>query len=135
MARRILDTNVLINFWHHALGSKRLRDVTRADARKWGKRLLSLHDGDAALVTPVVVEFLCGVQSSHEMELSQAFLSPFGIADLGAMPPDDWTETRRLAQRVPSDGKPRQMGDCLIRAICNRLRLEVLTAEKRFTRP
>jgi predicted nucleic acid-binding protein len=135
MAKRVLDTNVLINFWHHALGKRRLGDVSLADARRWGRDLLDLHDGGVVIVTPVFVEFLCGVQNARELALAHAFLAVFKIADAGEIPPKDWEETRRLAQRVPEDGKTRQMGDCLIRAICNRLKLEVLTGEKRFVRP
>ena len=135
MARRVLDTNVLINFWRDSVGDRRLRAITRVDSRKWGRKLLDLHDGDAVTVTPVIIEFLCGVQSSHELTLAQAFLSSFKIADEGEIPPKDWEESQRLAQRVPRDGKARQLGDCLIRAICNRLKLEVLTGERRFVRP
>jgi predicted nucleic acid-binding protein len=51
----------------------------------------------------------------------------FRLADDGAVTMEDWEEARRLAVRVPRVGRPRQLGDCLIRAIANRLRLRVKT--------
>jgi predicted nucleic acid-binding protein len=37
-----------------------------------------------------------------------------------------------LVRRVPPDGSRRQMGDCLIRAIADRLNAEVLTRDAGF---
>jgi predicted nucleic acid-binding protein len=84
------------------------------------------------LVTPVVIEFLAGVRGRHELELADKFLSEFAVLDDGNVVPSDWQEARRLARRVPQDGTRRQLGDCLIRAIANRLRADVLTLDEDF---
>ena len=44
----------------------------------------------------------------------------------------DWQEAIRIARRVPRNRKPRQLGDCLIRAIANRLRYKVETLDADF---
>ena len=84
------------------------------------------------IAMPVVVEFLAGIQSSHELDLARAYLEEFDVIDKGDIPKGDWEEARRLAQRVPPDGSPRQLGDCLLRAIAIRFRCDVDSRDKRF---
>ncbi len=87
-----------------------------------------------AIVTPVVVEFVAGARKSRELELFRAFLACFDVIDRGQILPADWQAARRVAERIPRDGKPRQLGDCLIRAIARRLNYEIDTADQTFPR-
>jgi predicted nucleic acid-binding protein len=107
MRKRVLDTNVLIEHWRHC-GGHTGGDKTAADAIQWAKELIDRFDA-GAVVTPVCVEFLAGVTSSRELELARAYLSQFRVIDQARIPAQDWEEARRLAERVPRDGKPRQL--------------------------
>jgi predicted nucleic acid-binding protein len=78
--------------------------------------------------------FIAGIQSSSEMELARSYLAEFEIVDEGRILEEDWEHAKRLAARVPRDGKPRQLGDCLIRAIAIRLKCEVRSLDTRFQR-
>jgi predicted nucleic acid-binding protein len=49
-----------------------------------------------------------------------------------AILPEDWQEAIRIASRVPRSPAPRQLGDCLIRAIAHRLKYEVFTSDMNF---
>jgi predicted nucleic acid-binding protein len=130
MRRQLLDSNLLIRHWRL---SKRgdLANKTRADATRWASELIENRQS-RLIATPVVIEFLAGVQSSHELELARAYLNEFDVIDEGEIPKADWDEARRLAQRVPAGGGPRQLGDCLLRAIAIRFRCGVDTRDKRF---
>jgi len=66
------------------------------------------------------------------MKLARTFLGEFDIVDEGRILPDDWEVAKQIAQRVLRDRSPRQLGDCIIRAICKRLHLDVFTADRRF---
>jgi predicted nucleic acid-binding protein len=131
MPRRVLDTNILIGYWAKALGGKRAAEFAPAQAARWGRQLAD-STGGTDILTPIYIEFVCGQRTSHEMRLARAYLAIFQVADEGQILGRDWQEAKRIAERVPRDGLRRQLGDCLIRAICNRLNLEVLTGEKRF---
>lgn len=78
-------------------------------------------------MTPVAIEFICGVVDRHEMDLSRAYLGVFEVVDGGVIKESDWAEARRLAERIPTDPVPRDLGDCLIRAIAIRLGYEVFS--------
>jgi predicted nucleic acid-binding protein len=131
VARKILDTNVLINFWHEKARNKPPAAISKKRAAEWGRQLMHLRETNA-LLTPIYIEFVCGKGSAHEVELARAFLSGFEVVDGGQILKEDWENARRIAERVPRDGLRRQLVDCLIRAICNRLHLEFFTFEKRF---
>ncbi len=131
MARSILDTSVLIRHWIAGRGNTPFVDITEREARRWADQVIELHQ-TKAIVTPVVVEMIAGVRSRQELKLLRAFLGRFEVVDERHIPAQDWQETERIAQRVPRDGKPRQMGDCLIRAIANRLRYEVIAYDDSF---
>ena len=133
MPRRALDTNILVSHWIKVTRGIHPAALTTEQAARWGRELAKLLDTDLTL-TPVCLEFICGQRSSHEVQLARAYLGTFRVADKGTILDQDWVEARRIAERVPRDGLRRQLGDCLIRAICNRLKLDVLTAEKRFPR-
>jgi predicted nucleic acid-binding protein len=128
----LLDTSILIGFWRHS--RKRLRgDLTPEVAQDWAKRLITLRKTNV-IVTPVYVEVIAGVTNRDELRATQAFLAEFRCIDNAVISPADWQETIRMAQRVPRDSKPRQLGDCLIRAIADRLNYEVATVDSGFPR-
>jgi predicted nucleic acid-binding protein len=130
MKRSVLDTSILIRSWRNYSGGK-WKQKTPDDARRWASQTIKLYDTDA-IVTPVYLELVAGVSDNHELELTEAFLAEFKCVDGGNVTPADWEEALRIAQRVPRNGKPRQLGDCLIRAIANRLRYKVITLDADF---
>jgi predicted nucleic acid-binding protein len=125
MKRQILDTSVLIYHWRR-MSAGSLKVSTAQHARRWARNLIRIEETDA-IVSPVALELTCGARDAHELRLTLAFLKEFRVADGGKVVPEDWEEARGLALRIPRDGRPRQLGDCLIRAIANRLRLRVKT--------
>jgi predicted nucleic acid-binding protein len=128
--RQLLDTSVLIQEWlTRRAGAK--KPIRVADVQGWAKDLIALHETDA-IVTPVYVEMIAGVKSAEELKLTRAFLGEFECLDEGYISAEDWQEAVRLAQRVPRDRRPRQLGDCLIRAVANRLRYRVVTLDTGF---
>jgi predicted nucleic acid-binding protein len=130
MGRSVLDTSTLIDHWNR---SRRLplAQNTAEDARRWARDLIRLRQTDA-IVTPVALEVICGTQGRHELRLVRAYLEMFQIIDEGDVRAADWSEAARIAARVPRDGSPRQMGDCLIRAVSRRLRYQVDSLDKSF---
>lgn len=130
-ARRILDTNRLISFWSRK--TARLGRPERSTARAWADELVDL-EGTDAIVTPVRIEFICHANSRELLELYESFIDGFVVIDRGQIGPADWNAATRLARRVPRNGKPRQLGDCLIRAIATRLGYDVMTNEVDFPR-
>lgn len=130
MRRRVLDTQVLISHWHtcHAQNAGTPK-VT--DSEAWAKTLIEIFSTDV-IVTPVYLEFVAGTRSTAELGAARAYLAQFRILDQGKILDRDWVEARRLAERVPRDGKPRHLGDCLIKAIANRFRYEVFSTDQGF---
>ena len=125
MAKRLLDTSILIRQWLLE------RRMTRRRAVALAKELIQLK-GTNVIASPVVIEFLAGTRNRAELEFARLFLNEFEVADQQAIPARDWEQAQRLAQRVPRDGKPRHLGDCLIRAIAHRLHYDVETLDDRF---
>jgi len=125
MKQFILDTNVLCRHWRRARKGT-LKGKTTADAESWARDLIGLLEADA-IVTPVAIEFVCGVVDRHEMELSRAFLDVFDLVDGGVITGPDWERARQYAERIPRDPAPRDFGDCLIKAIAIRLGYEVFS--------
>ena len=73
MPRTVLDTNILIGH------IRRLRPYAGRrpeEADRWAKELIASRQTDA-IVSPVELEFLCGVLDRHEPALAEAFLGPF----------------------------------------------------------
>ena len=130
---KLLDTSVLIHFWQRQIKNLPLDRASAADARKWAEALERVYQ-TRMIVTPVKVEFLVGVRSQHEFELAQAYLDHFRILDGHRVTPEDWEVAIQFAQRVPPDGKPRQLGDCLIRALAKHFNHDVETHDSRFKR-
>jgi predicted nucleic acid-binding protein len=126
MAKRIFDTNYLIRHWRNF---PETTERTTENFRAWAEELIEQH-GCRWIVTPVCIEMVAGVMSSEQLKLTHAYLEPFLIVDEGKIPKGDWDEAKRLAQRVPSNGTPRQLADCLFRAIANRLHCDPFTLDK-----
>lgn len=125
MTRRVIDTNKLIQLWRGrppAPAPVRSEVTARAAAEAW-LRAAPL-DG---VVTPVRLELLGGARDKDEVKLTEYFLGQFPLFDGGVVLPEDWTQAERLAKRVRVGGRSRGAMDCLIRAICNRLGLQLRT--------
>jgi predicted nucleic acid-binding protein len=124
--KRVLDTNKLIRHWKRFKPSGGVK--TRDGARAWAQRRIELENTDA-IVTPVELELLGGDLNANDRELTVAYLEPYRIIDQGRVPPEDWEYARRLIKRIPKGPSPRPRGlvDCLIRAIADRLNLELWT--------
>ena len=132
MPKRVLDTNVLIGHWLDFPGQG-LAGRTGAGMQKWAKHLIELQDSNL-IVTPVWIEVVAGVTNKEELKLTLAYLKPFKIIDDGRILPIDWAAARQKAQRIPPNGRRRQLGDCLIKAIADRLHCDVVTWERHFPR-
>jgi len=130
MLKRVLDTCVLVAYWRQRKTSQ-TGEPTVADVERWARELAAIHQGKA-IVTPIHVEFLAGTRDSSEQRLAESYLAEFDTIDKGDIPKQDWDETLRLARRIPPKGKPRDLGDCLIRAIAKRLKHEVITIDAGF---
>ncbi len=131
--KRLLDTSVLVGYWRLSVRSQQLTNYAEVDAIRWANQLVEIHE-TRAIVTPVFVEFVAGARSGHELRLARSFLSVFEVIDEARIPSQDWQRATRLAERVPRNGKRRQLGDCLIRAIADRLHYEVVTVDGSFPR-
>jgi len=93
--------------------------------------LVEAHNSNAVL-TPVYIEFIAGVRSNAELRLAEVYLKQFDVIDKRSILKQDWEEAERLVRRVPRNGKPRHLVDCLIRAIANRLNKDVFTLDQTF---
>lgn len=107
------------------------REPSESDAMLWAAKLIKAYSSDV-IVTPVYLEFVAGTKSTWELKIARAYLSALRILDKGKILDRDWVEARRLAERIRRDGKPRHLGDCLIKAIANRFRYEVLSSDQGF---
>ena len=124
----ILDTNILIDHFMRRYTRPRKKQLVK-DAEHWAKELIRVQATNA-IVTPVYVEVICGIQDEHEARLRRAFLDQFHRVDEHLIPPQDWQNAIRIAGRVSATS--RDFGDCLIRAIADRLGYEVRTNDKDF---
>ena len=140
MASRILDTNVLIGRWHRCRKGRKIEDCTLTDAREWGRRISM--DGD--IILPVRIEFLVCAKTEHECRLYEEYLRQFGEADNRRILAVDWEVAESIAKGIrkprPARGRgivsrrttARDFGDCLIRAVCRRLRREIVIDDREF---
>ena len=133
MKKFVLDTCVLISWWRRQWRKMKRSQPTPANAMHWARELVAIHNTDA-IVTPVYIEMIAGTTSKLELELTQAFLEQFRCIDGGNTLPADWREAIRLSRRIPNNRKARDLGDCLIRAIANRLKHDVETTDQDFVR-
>jgi len=126
--KRYLDTNRLIAHWRRCRRNRPLSECSIADVEAWADRLIH-DDGTKAILTPVVIEFLCGTMSAQELSLHRAFLKRFDVIDEGKILDEDWIQAERFACWVPRDRKSRDFGDCLLAAIARRLGYDPLTSD------
>ncbi len=131
MSRKILDSNKLINWWAKRFAETAL--VSGRDVDAWAQELIELYRTDL-IVSPVYLEFLVHARSEELVGLYERFLGAFTVIDQWNVQKEDFLDALRLARRVPKDRKPRQLGDCLIRALANRFRCEVETGDRGFPR-
>jgi predicted nucleic acid-binding protein len=128
--KRVLDTNILLAHFHRL---RPLDGKREAEAENWARTLIEDKQSDA-IVSPVEVEFLCGVLNEHERRLRECYLRPFRVIDDHKTLPQDWQEAKRLAKHPGFRASPRDLGDCLITAISDRLKHEVITDDKGLVR-
>jgi len=128
--KRVLDTSVLLRWWNQCRSRER-RALSAKSVTQWARRLIETHDTNG-IVTPILVEVVAGATSARELRLLKAFLEPFQCIDGQRILADDWREAIRLAQRIPRNGRPRDLSDCLIRAIADRLNHDVVTLDQGF---
>ena len=124
----VLDTNVLVSFWRRQQVRTETATPSPAEARRWADALAA-SAGSRTILSVVYLEFLGGSGRREETTAYEAFLDALDVADGWSIDDRDLAEARRLAARVPADRRPRGFADCLIRAIANRLRLPVQTAD------
>jgi predicted nucleic acid-binding protein len=125
MKKLVQDTSVLIKHWRNSRAGT-LSGTTVADVGIWARSLIETQ-GTNAILTPIYIEFVCGVTNRHEMNLAHAYLDQFEIIDQGDITRADWILARRMAERIPAESSRRGLVDCLIKAIAVRLRREVQT--------
>src|SRR3990167_2379198 len=98
MIRRLLYTSVLIAHWRDRAGGNPANQGPD-DARRWAEELVQAY-GTNIIATPVVIEFLAGVRTGHELRLARAYLGSLRAIDGGKMTVEDWEAARRHAERV-----------------------------------
>jgi predicted nucleic acid-binding protein len=130
MGTRLLDTSILIAHWRKCAGGS-LASKGPDDARHWVKDLVRRYQTDI-IATPVEIEFLAGTRSSHELMLARSYVGGLRAIDAGRISEADWAAARRFAERVPRNGKRRHFGDCLIKAIAERMHCEVFSLDEGF---
>lgn len=132
MARKriLFDTSVLIRHWHKSRAESSA-PINVAAVEAWARRLIDFYNADA-IVTPVIIEVVAGVRNAEELKLTRAYLATFRNIDKGRILVKDWAEARRITERVPRGGRPRDLGDCLIRAIARRLGYTVQSFDAGF---
>jgi predicted nucleic acid-binding protein len=130
MGKRCLDTNILIN---HFLRLRPLGNKTVRDAEAWAHALISERSANVIL-SPMVIEFLCGILDQNEVDLREAYLKPFLVMDRQRITVGDWREARRIAKYAGAQAKRRSLGDCLITAIADRLKLEIISEDQGLKR-
>ena len=127
MARRVIDTNRLIQIYRLA------KVKTEDEAREAASARLRANPDDGVL-TPIRIEMLVGTRDKAETRRTEVFLAQFVVFDNGRILPQDWEEAERLAKWVPAGGRARDAVDCLILAICTRLKLDIDTEDTGFPR-
>jgi hypothetical protein len=131
--RLVLNTSVLIRCWNAHPGRTPLSQLTERQTRGWARDLAKTYDTHSIL-TPIEGEMLAGTQSAEELRLTTALIGEFKSIDEGRILHQDWAEALRLAKRVPRNRAPRQLVDCLIRAIANRLGYDAESHDAWFPR-
>ncbi len=132
MSERIIDTSVFVKFWRRQCTSMG-RSPTSDEARSWAEELKQLR-GSRTTVSPVLIEFLAGSGNAAEAEAYRAFMGGFSILDTEGITRHDIQTARHYAERIPSNRRPRDLGDCLIRALADRFHTDVDTHDSGLPR-
>ena len=130
MPKPVLDTNILIA---HFQKFRPFDGKSPLDAEEWAKVLIADKETNA-IVSPVEVEFLCGVLNQTETVLREGYLRAFRLIDDRKTLPADWEEARRVAKHPGFHAGPRDLGDCVIAAISERLHCAVISDDKGLSR-
>lgn len=129
MRPRVIDSNILLALWHGRFPSPtKVKVRTKPTAQLVAGAWLKLNPGDGGL-TPIRLELVGGSLDRDAVRLTDYFLDLFPLFDDGDVRREDWDAAARLARRVPFEPRPRGAMDCLIRAICQRLRLDLETQD------
>jgi predicted nucleic acid-binding protein len=126
-----LDTCELSARFDESKGEGRLHEYTEADAKRWADDLIKFWKTNV-IATPVAIELLARARNAHELRMYRAYLSKFRDVDEGRILATDWEEAANKAARIPSDGRCRDLVDCLLLALERRLNLRFITRDKRF---
>ena len=133
--KKILDTSILIYHWNQSIHAKKHALTTTPASRQlvriWARDLIKLRQSQLIL-TPIYIEFIAGATSARDLLLFRTFLGEFKILDDGSLSKADLVAAQSIAERVPPDGRPRQLGDCLIRALARRLNYDVVSKDLAF---
>lgn len=129
--RTVLETNILVAGWGQLRGMRDPSTIDTREASKAARQLQELY-GTGLIATPVRIEFLAGATTSQELRLARAFLAEFEPVDGGSIPAVVWSMAVARASRIPRDGKPRHLGDCLIGAIAEHHGCSAQTHDNRF---
>ena len=125
MRPRVIDSNVLLGLWHGRYPSPiKVKVRTKRTAKLVAATWLRIYPGDGVL-TPIRLELVGGGLDRDAVQLTDYFLDLFPLFDGGDVRREDWNTASRLARRVPFEPRPRGAVDCLTRAICQRLRLDL----------
>lgn len=130
MSRFVFDTSVLIASWRRRFRGS-LERVSEQKAAALADDIIDDYQINA-IVTPVYLEFVAGVRTAHELKLARAFLGRLTVVDDRRILPQDWDDAQRRAQRVPRNGRPRDVVDCLIAALAERYHYEVWSLDTGF---
>ncbi len=122
---------MLLSWWRNRRGGRTWDRITPAEVTRWAADLIAFY-GSNAIVTPIYLEVVGGVTDRRELALTLVFLGRFRCVDERDIPADDWRDAERIARRIPRKRTPRDMGDCVIRAIANRLKYAVHTFDTNF---
>ena len=66
MRRFVLDTSILVRHWRGCRTGKTSVQIKEVDASLWARTLIEIEDTNA-IVTPVRLEFVCGVRDQWEL--------------------------------------------------------------------
>jgi predicted nucleic acid-binding protein len=125
----VIDSNILLALWHGRFPSPtKVKVRTKRTAKLVVLAWLKINPGDGVL-TPIRLELVGGGLDRDAVRLTDYFLDLFPLLDGGDVRREDWDAASRLARRVPFAPRPRGAVDCLIRAICQRLGLQLETLD------
>jgi hypothetical protein len=112
--------------------AKQKRFANKKEIDRWAKDLIRLEDSNAIL-SPIRLEIMGGVQNRNEYLQMERYLSHFTVIDEGRILPEDWKQAEHI-HLLEIEKRGRTLGplDSLIKAIANRLGHEVRSEDKGF---